>query len=247
MFTSLVSLLPQGIERIYSNGYSLSLTSQPAANSGGGLVICGVDINSPFVHASKMSLPPVLQADEPFANEKNIDKAKEWVRKEGWRKRVWWVRRRLESMRRLKEHFKKVFRKRCASKIVYIAIVIRKDLHERFFKNIGANKGSPEKPAYSRSSKSPVKVCALWFAPAVPLCLRSPTISSCLPLKPFVCFPYAATLNALRRKQTGKARTGENKQVRKQIGKTNRWKLKVIPSILHWEVIFYVVVRKGNT
>jgi hypothetical protein len=188
---SLVSLLSQEIAGVYSNECFLSLTSKPAANSGGGFttmcsatcsVICGVDINSPFVHASEMALPPVLPADEPFANEKNIDKAREWLRKEGWRKRVWWVRRRLESMRRLKEHFKKVFRKRCASKIVYIAIVIRKDLHERFFKNIGANKGSPEKPAYSRSSKSPVKVCALWFAPAVPLCLRSPTMSSCLPL-----------------------------------------------------------------
>jgi hypothetical protein len=89
MFTSLVSLLPQGIERIYSNGYSLSLTSQPAANSGGGFTtICGVDINSPFVHASEMALPPVLPADEPFANEKNIDKAKEWLRKEDWRKRI---------------------------------------------------------------------------------------------------------------------------------------------------------------
>jgi hypothetical protein len=182
-FTSFVSLLPQGIERIYSNEYSLSLTSRPAANSSGGFTtICGVDINSPFVHASKMALPPALQADEPFANEKNIDKAKEWLRKEGWRKRVWWVRRWLEGMGRLKEHFRKVFRRRCASKIVCTTIVIRKDLHERFFKNIGANKGSPEKPAYSRSSKSPVKVCALWFAPAVPLCLRSPTISSCLPL-----------------------------------------------------------------
>jgi hypothetical protein len=180
---SLVSSLSQKIVGVYPNECFLSLTSQPAANSSGGFTtICGVDINSPFVHASKMALPPVLQADEPFANEKNIDKAREWLRKEGWRKRVWWVRRRLESMRRLKEHFKKVFRKRCASKIVYIAIVIRKDLHERFFKNIGANKGSPEKPAYSRSSKSPVRVCALWFAPAVPLCLRSPTMSSCLPL-----------------------------------------------------------------
>jgi hypothetical protein len=157
-------------------------TSQPAANSGGGLVICGVDINSPFVHASEMPLPPVLPADEPFANEKNIDKAKDWLRKEGWRKCVWWVRRRLESMRRLKEHFRKVFRRRCVFQIVRTTIVIRSGLHERFFKNIGANKGSPEKPAYSRSSKSPVKVCAFWFAPAVPLCLRSPTMSSCLPL-----------------------------------------------------------------
>jgi hypothetical protein len=191
MFTSLVSLLPQGIERIYSNGYSLSLTSKPAANLGGGFtticsatcsVICGVDINSPFVHASEMALPPVLPADEPFADKRNIDKAKEWLRKEGWRKRVWWVRRWLESMRRLKEHFRKVFRRRCVSEIVRTTIVIRKNLHEKFFKNIGANKGSPEKPAYSRSSKLPVKVCALWFAPAVPLCLRSPTMSSCLPL-----------------------------------------------------------------
>jgi hypothetical protein len=179
---SLLSALLKGLGVGCLNSLAHFLTSQPAANSGGGLIICGVDINSPFVHASEMALPPVLPADEPFANEKNIDKAREWLRKEGWQKRVWWVRRRLESMRRLKEHFKKVFRKRCASKIVYIAIVIRKDLHERFFKNIGANKGSPEKPAYSRSSKSPVKVCALWFAPAVPLCLRSPTMSSCLPL-----------------------------------------------------------------
>jgi hypothetical protein len=178
----LVFVLYQWLGKNCRNGCSSCLTSQPAVTSGGGFTICGVDINSPFVHASKMALPPVLPTDEPFANEKNIDKAKEWLRKEGWRKRVWWVRRWLESMRRLKEHFKKVFRKRCASKIVYIAIVIRKDLHERFFKNIGANKGSPEKPAYSRSSKSPVKVCALWFAPAVPLCLRSPTMSSCLPL-----------------------------------------------------------------
>jgi hypothetical protein len=188
---SLVSLLSQEIVGVYSNERFLNLTPQPAANSGGGFtticgatcsVICGVDINSPFVHASKMALPPVPPADEPFANEKNIDKAKEWLRKEGWRKRVWWVRRWLESMRRLKEHFRKVFRSRCVSKIVCTTIVIRKDLHEKFFKNIGANKGSPEKPAYSRSSKSPVRVCALWFAPAVPLCLRSPTMSSCLPL-----------------------------------------------------------------
>jgi hypothetical protein len=158
-------------------------TPQPAANSSGGFTtICGVDINSPFVHVSKMALPPVPPADEPFANEKNIDKAKEWLRKEGWRKRVWWVRRWSESMKRSKEHFREVFRKRCVSKIVCTAIAIRKDLHERFFKNIRANKGSPEKPAYSHSSKSPVKVCALWFTPAVPLCLRSPTMSSCLPL-----------------------------------------------------------------
>jgi hypothetical protein len=88
-FTSLVSLLPQGIEKVYSNDCLLSFTSKPAANSGGGFTICGVDINSPFVHASKMTLSPVLPADEPFANEKNIDKAKEWLRKEGWRKRVW--------------------------------------------------------------------------------------------------------------------------------------------------------------
>jgi hypothetical protein len=179
---SLLSALLKGLGVGCLNSLAHFLTSQPAANSGGGLIICGVDINSPFVHASEMALPPVLPADEPFANEKNIDKAKEWVRKEGWQKRVWWVRRRLESMRRLKEHFRKVFRRRCVSKIVCTTIVIRKDLHEKFFKNIGANKGSPEKPAYSRSSKSPVKVCALWFAPAVPLCLRSPTMSSCLPL-----------------------------------------------------------------
>jgi hypothetical protein len=180
---SLVSLLSQEIVSVYSNERFLNLTPQPAANSSGGFTtICGVDINSPFVHASKMALPPALQADEPFANEKNIDKAREWLRKEGWRKRVWWVRRRLESMRRLKEHFRKVFRRRCVSKIVRTTIVIRSGLHERFFKNIGANKGSPEKPAYSRSSKSPVRVCALWFAPAVPLCLRSPTMSSRLPL-----------------------------------------------------------------
>ena len=192
---SILSALLEGlrIQGFYNTLHFL--TSRPAANSGGGFtticsatcsVICGVDINSPFVHASKMALPPVLPTDEPFANEKNIDKAKEWLRKEGWRKRVWWVRRWLESMRRLKEQFRKVFRRRCVSEIVRSslsqAIVIRKDLHEKFFKNIGANKGSPEKPAYSRSSKSPVKVCALWFAPAVPLCLRSPTISSCLPL-----------------------------------------------------------------
>jgi len=188
---SLVSLLSQEIANGYSNECFLNLTPQPAANSGGGFatlcsvtcsVICGVDINSPFVHASEMALPPVLPTDEPFANKKNTDKAKEWLRKEGWRKRVWWVRRWLESMRRLKEHFRKVFRRRCVSKVVCTTIVIRKDLHEKFFKNIGANKGSPEKPAYSRSSKSPVRVCALWFAPAVPLCLRSPTMSSCLPL-----------------------------------------------------------------
>jgi hypothetical protein len=180
---SLLSALLKGLGVGCLNSLAHFLTSQPAANSGGGFTtICGVDINSPFVHASEMALPPVLPADEPFANEKNIDKAKEWLRKEGWRKRVWWVRRRLENMKRLKERFRKVFRRRCVSKIVCIAIVIRKDLHERFFKNIAANKGSPEKPAYSRSSKSPVRVCALWFAPAVPLCLRSPTMSSCLPL-----------------------------------------------------------------
>jgi hypothetical protein len=188
---SILSALLEGLRIQGFGNTSHFLTSQPAANSGGGFtticdatssVICGVDINSPFVHASEMALPPPLSADEPFADKKNIDKAKEWLRKEGWRKRVWWVRRWLESMRRLKEHFRKVFRSRCVSKIVCTTIVIRKDLHERFFKNIGANKGSPEKPAYSRSSKSPVKVCALWFAPAVPLCLRSPTMSSCLPL-----------------------------------------------------------------
>jgi hypothetical protein len=187
----LLSALLTGLEKDCLDELLHSSTLQPAANSGGGFtticsatcsVICGVDINSPFVHASEMALPPALPADEPFANEKNIDKAREWLRKEGWRKRVWWVRRRLESMRRLKEHFRKVFRRRCVSKIVRTTIVIRSGLHERFFKNIGANKGSPEKPAYSRSSKSPVKVCALWLAPAVPLCLRSPTMSSCLPL-----------------------------------------------------------------
>jgi hypothetical protein len=181
--SSLLLALLKGLGVGCLNSLPHFLTSQPAANPGGGFTtICGVDINSPFVHASEMALPPVLPADEPFANEKNIDKAKEWLRKEGWRKRVWWVRRWLESMKRLKEHFRKVFRRRCASEIVRIAIVIRKDLHEKFFKNIGANKGSPEKPAYSRSSKSPVRVCALWFAPAVPLCLRSPTMSSCFPL-----------------------------------------------------------------
>jgi len=180
---SLLSALSKGLGVGCLNSLAHFLTSQPAANSGGGFTtICGVDINSPFVHASEMALPPVLPADEPFANEKNIDKAKEWLRKEGWRKRVWWVRRRLENMKRLKECFRKVFRSRCVSKIVCTTIVIRKDLHEKFFKNIGANKGSPEKPAYSRSSKSPVKVCALWFAPALPLCLRSPTMSSRLPL-----------------------------------------------------------------
>jgi len=179
----LLSALLTGLERDCLDELLHSSTLQPAANSGGGFTtICGVDINSPFVHASEMALPPVLPADEPFANEKNIDKAKEWLRKEGWRKRVWWVRRRLENMKRLKECFRKVFRSRCVSKIVCTTIVIRKDLHEKFFKNIGANKGSPEKPAYSRSSKSPVRVCALWLAPAVPLCLRSPTMSSCLPL-----------------------------------------------------------------
>jgi hypothetical protein len=179
----LLSALLTGLEKDCLDELLHSSTLQPAANSGGGFTtICGVDINSPFVHASEMALPPVLQTDEPFANEKNIDKAKEWLRKEGWRKRVWWVRRRLESMRHLKEHFRKVFRRRCVSKIVCTTIVIRKDLHEKFFKNIGANKGSPEKPAYARSSKSPVKVCALWLAPAVPLCLRSPTMSSRLPL-----------------------------------------------------------------
>jgi hypothetical protein len=182
MNSLLLLVLLKGLGEGCLDSLSHFLTSKPAATSGGGFTICGVDINSPFVHASEMALPPVLQADELFANEKNIDKAKEWVRKEGWRKRVWWVRRRLESMRRLKEHFRKVFRRRCVSKIVCTTIVIRSGLHERFFKNIGANKGSPEKPAYSRSSKSPVRVCALWFAPAVPLCLRSPTMSSCLPL-----------------------------------------------------------------
>jgi hypothetical protein len=35
-----------------------------------------------------MALPPVLPTDEPLANEKNIDKAKEWLRKEDWRKRI---------------------------------------------------------------------------------------------------------------------------------------------------------------
>jgi len=188
---SILSALLEGLRIQGFDNTPHFLASQPAANSGGGFtticsatcsVICGVDINSPFVHASEMALPPVLPTDEPFANKKNIDKAKEWLRKEGWRKRVWWVRRWLESMRRLKEHFRKVFRRRCASEIVRTTIVIRKDLHEKFFKNIGANKGSPEKPAYSRSSKSPVRVCALWFAPAVPLCLRSPTMSSRLPL-----------------------------------------------------------------
>jgi hypothetical protein len=181
-FAVLVCVFPQGFEKVCPNNRLSCLTPRPAANPSGGFTICGVDINSPFVHASEMALPPVLPADEPFADEKNIDKAREWLRKEGWRKRVWWVRRWLESMRRLKEHFRKVFRSRCVSKIVCTTIVIRKGLHEKFFKNIGANKGSPEKPAYSRSSKSPVKVCALWFAPAVPLCLRSPTMPSCLPL-----------------------------------------------------------------
>jgi len=186
MNSPLLLVLLKGLGEGCLDSLSHFLTSKPAANSGGGFTICGVDINSPFVHASKMALPPELPADEPFANEKNIDKAKEWLRKEGWRKRVWWVRRWLESMRRLKEQFRKVFRRRCVSEIVRSslsqAIVIRKDLHEKFFKNIGANKGSPEKPAYSRSSKSPVRVCALWFAPAVPLCLRSPTMSPRLPL-----------------------------------------------------------------
>jgi hypothetical protein len=46
-------------------------------------------------------------------------------------------------------------------------------------------------------------------------------------------------VNALRRKPTGKARTGENKQVRKQIGKTNRWKLVDVYSILYEEVNYY--------
>jgi len=182
MNSPLLLALLKGLGEGCLDSLSHFLTSQPAANPSGGFTICGVDINSPFVHASEMALPPVLSADEPFADEKNIDKAREWLRKEGWRKRVWWVRRWLESMRHLKEHFRKVFRSRCVSKIVYTTIVIRRDLHEKFFKNIGANKGSPEKPAYSRSSKSPVRVCALWFAPAVPLCLRSPTMSSCLPL-----------------------------------------------------------------
>jgi hypothetical protein len=190
-FAVLVCVFSQGFEKVCLNSRLSCLTPKPAANPSGGFtttcdatssVICGVDINSPFVHASEMVLPPVLSADEPFADKKNIDKAKEWLRKDGWRKCVWWVRRRLENMKRLKEHFRKVFRSRCVSKIVCTTIVIRKDLHERFFKNIVANKGSPEKPAYSRSSKSPVRVCAFWFAPAVPLCFRSPTMSSCLPL-----------------------------------------------------------------
>jgi hypothetical protein len=178
----LLSALLTGLEKDCLDELLHSSTLQPAANSSGGFTICGVDINSPFVHASELSLPPMLPADEPFADKKNIDKALKWLRKEEWRKRVWWVRRWLENTRRSKEHFRKVFRRRSVSKIACIAIVTRKDWHERFFKNIAANKGSPEKPAYSRSSKSPVKVCALWLAPAVPLCLRSPAMSSRLPL-----------------------------------------------------------------
>jgi hypothetical protein len=178
-FAALVYVFPQGIEKVYSNNRLSCLTPMPAANSGGGFtIICGVAINSPFVHVFEMSLPPMLQTDEPFADKKNIDKALKWLRKEGWRKRVWWVRRWLGNMKCLKERFKNVFRRRSTSEIVRTTIFIRKDLHEKFFKNIAANKGSPEKPA----SKSPVKICALWFAPAVPLCLRSPTMSSCLPL-----------------------------------------------------------------
>jgi len=81
---SLLSALLKGLGVGCLNSLAHFLTSQPAANSGGGFTtICGVDINSPFVHASEMALPPVLPADEPFANEKNIDKAKEWLRKEG--------------------------------------------------------------------------------------------------------------------------------------------------------------------
>jgi hypothetical protein len=94
---SILSALLEGL-RIQGFGNTPHfLTSQPAANSGGGFtticsatcsVICGVDINSPFVHVSEIALPPVLPTDEPFANEKNIDKAKEWLRKEDWRKRI---------------------------------------------------------------------------------------------------------------------------------------------------------------
>jgi hypothetical protein len=93
----LLSALLTGLEKDCLDELLHSSTLQPAANSGGGFtticsatcsVICGVDINSPFVHASEMALPPVLPADEPFANEKNIDKAKEWLRKEDWRKRI---------------------------------------------------------------------------------------------------------------------------------------------------------------
>jgi hypothetical protein len=87
--SSLLSALLKGLGVGCLNSLAHFLTSQPAANSGSGFTtICGVDINSPFVHASEMALPPVLPADEPFANEKNIDKAKEWLRKEGWRKRI---------------------------------------------------------------------------------------------------------------------------------------------------------------
>jgi hypothetical protein len=94
---SLLSALLKGLEVGCLDNWAHISTSKPAANSGGGFttmcsatcsVICGVDINSPFVHASEMALPPVLPADEPFANEKNIDKAKEWLRKEDWRKRI---------------------------------------------------------------------------------------------------------------------------------------------------------------
>jgi hypothetical protein len=85
---SLLSALLKGLGVGCLNSLAHFLTSQPAANSGGGLIICGVDINSPFVHASEMALPPVLPTDEPLANEKNIDKAKEWLRKEDWRKRI---------------------------------------------------------------------------------------------------------------------------------------------------------------
>jgi hypothetical protein len=97
MNSPLLLALLKGLGGGCLNGSFHLFTPQPAANSSGGFtticsatcsVICGVDINSPFVHASEMALPPVLQADEPFANEKNIDKAKEWLRKEGWRKRI---------------------------------------------------------------------------------------------------------------------------------------------------------------
>jgi hypothetical protein len=93
----LLSALLTGLEKDCLDELLHSSTLQPAANSGGGFttmcsatcsVICGVDINSPFVHASEIALPPVLPADEPFAGEKNIDKAREWLRKEDWRKRI---------------------------------------------------------------------------------------------------------------------------------------------------------------
>jgi hypothetical protein len=94
---SILSALLEGLRIQGFDNTPHFLASQPAANSGGGFtticsatcsVICGVDINSPFVHASEMALPPVLPADEPFADKKNIDKAKEWLRKEDWRKRI---------------------------------------------------------------------------------------------------------------------------------------------------------------